>query len=298
MREGRHARRISARRAKLPPAPPPVLRLGSTPPTARDLYHALLTMRWHWFFVALAIAYFIFNGTFALLYLAAPGDIANAEEGSFADAFFFSVQTMATIGFGVMAPKTLYANVVVTVEALMGLAGFALATGVIFQRFARPTARVLFSRVAAVTRFEGVPTLMFRCANERRNIVLEAEVHVYLAREEVSAEGMQFRRTHDLKLARSRNPLFSLSWTVMHPIDTKSPLHGADAATLAAQDAAIVATLTGTDESLAQTILARHVYDAADILWGRRFVDVLSRTADGRRVIDYRRFHDTESDSG
>ncbi|HVM79493.1 MAG TPA: ion channel [Stellaceae bacterium] len=298
MRERRHAQRVRPPRAQPPPPLPPVLRLGGTPPTARDLYHALLTMRWHWFFVALAAAYFMFNSAFALLYLAAPGDIANAQEGSFADAFFFSVQTMATIGFGVMAPKTLYANIIVTIEALMGLAGFALATGVIFQRFSRPTARVLFSRVAVVTRFEGVPTLMFRCANERRNIMLEAEVHVYLAREEASAEGMQFRRTHDLKLARSRNPLFSLSWTVMHPIDAKSPLHGADAAALAAQESAIVVTLTGTDESLSQTILARHVYDAADILWGRRFADVLSRTDGGLRVIDYRRFHDTESDGG
>ncbi|HTS94368.1 MAG TPA: ion channel [Stellaceae bacterium] len=296
MTERRHARRVRRPRAKPPPAPPPILRLGGTRPTARDLYHALLTMPWHWFFVVLAVGYFIFNGFFALLYLAVPGDIANAKEGSFADAFFFSVQTMATIGFGVMAPTNLYANIVVAVEALMGLAGFALATGVIFQRFSRPTARVLFSSVATVTRYEGVPTLMFRCANERRSLILEAEVHVYLAREEVSPEGLQFRRTHDLKLARSRNPLFSLSWTVMHPIDAGSPLHGVNTEKLAAQDGALVVTLVGTDESLSQPIFARHSYSAADILWGRRFVDVLGRLEDGKRVVDYRRFHDTESD--
>ncbi|HYC13049.1 MAG TPA: ion channel [Stellaceae bacterium] len=296
MRERRQARRVRRPRSKPPPAPPPILRLGGTPPTARDLYHALLTMRWGWFFVALAAAFFIFNSVFALLYLAAPGGIANAKEGSFADAFFFSVQTMATIGFGVMAPTTLYANIVVAVEALMGLVGFALATGLIFQRFSRPTARVLFSNVAVVTRYEGVPTLMFRCANERRTLVLEAEVHVYLAREEVSPEGLQFRRTHDLPLARSRNPLFSLSWTVMHPIDAKSPLHGVNTETLTAQDAAIVVTLGGLDESLSQSIFARHIYAATDILWGRRFVDVLGSLEDGQRIVDYNRFHDTESD--
>ena len=298
MGEERHARRIRSPRGKSPPPPPPIRRLGSTAPRARDLYHALVTMRWRWFFLILAAAYLVFNATFALLYLAAPGGIGNAKEGAFADAFFFSVQTMATIGFGVMYPATFYSNAVVTVEALMGLAAFAFATGIIFQRFSLPRARVLFSRVAVVTRFDGIPTLMLRCANERRNFMLEAEVRVYLAREEMSAEGSQFRRTHNLALARSRNPLFSFSWTIMHPIDARSPLHGADAATLAAQDAAILVTLTGTDESLSQTILARNVYTAAEILWGRRFVDVLSRTEDGQRVIDYRRFHDTEDDGG
>ncbi|MGE5202031.1 MAG: ion channel [Acidobacteriota bacterium] len=282
-------------RHRRPPPPSAVLRLGGSRPTARDLYHRLLTMRWRWFFAAIALAYTVFNVVFALLYLAVPGSIGNAGVGSIADAFFFSVQTMATIGFGVMHPVGLYSNAIVTVEALMGLAGFALATGLIFQRFSRPTARVLFSRVAVVTPYDGIPTLMFRCANERGNQILEAEVHVYLAREETSAEGLTLRRSHDLKLSRARNPLFSFTWTVMHPIDAKSPLHGANAASLAAQDAAVVVTLTGIDESFSQTIFARYTYDSAEILWGRRFVDILSRMDDGQRVVDYRRFHDTEA---
>lgn len=283
------------RRRKPSPAPPAILRLGGSGRTARDLYHRLLIMRWRWFFAAIAAAYAVFNLVFALLYLAVPGSIGNAEVGSIADAFFFSVQTMATIGFGVMHPVGYYSNAIVAVEALMGLAGFALATGLIFQRFSRPTARVLFSRVAVVTPYDGIPTLMFRCANERGNQILEAKVHVYLAREETSAEGLTLRRSHDLRLSRSRNPLFSFTWTVMHPIDAKSPLHGANAASLAAQDAAVVVTLTGIDESFSQAIFARYSYDAAEILWGRRFVDILSRMDDGQRVVDYRRFHDTEA---
>lgn len=275
-----------------------ILRLGGRAVTGRDLYHLLLTVAWHWFFALLALAYLAFNAIFALLYLVQPGSIGGAPAGSFADAFFFSVQTMATIGFGVMHPATLYANLVVSVEALMGMAGFALAAGLIFARFSRPTARVLFSRVVVVTPHNGVPTLMFRCANERRNQILEAQVHVYFAREETSAEGLQLRRSHEIKLSRARNPLFSFTWTVMHPIDAESPLYGVDPDLLAGQDAAIVVTLTGTDESLFQSIFTRHTYRPDQILWGHRFVDILGRTDDGQRVVDYRRFHDTVAEPG
>jgi len=270
-----------------------VLRLGGRTLTGRDVYHLLLTTRWRWFFAWLAVAYLIFNSIFALLYLVQPGSIGTARSGTFADAFFFSVQTMATIGFGVMYPATLYANVVVTAEALLGMVAFALAAGLIFARFSRPTARVLFSRVAVVTPFNGVPTLMFRCANERQNQIFEAQVHVDLARQETSAEGMEIRRSHELKLARDRNPQFSFSWTVMHPIDQQSPLHGIDPDLLAGQDASIVVTLTGVDESLSQSVFVRATYRADEILWGRRFVDILSQTEDGQSVVDYTRFHDT-----
>lgn len=275
-----------------------VRRVGGGRVTPRDVYHLLLTMSWGWFFGVQAVAYLIFNAAFALLYLAAPGSVVNARPGSFADAFFFSVQTMATIGFGVMAPATIYANVVVAVEALMGMAGFAVAAGLIFARFSLPTARVLFSRVAVVTPFNGVPTLMFRCANERRNQIFEAQVHVDFAREEVSAEGMELRRSYELELARDRNPQFSLSWTVMHPIDTESPLYGIDPDLLAGQEASIVVTLTGIDETLSQAIFARTAYRADEILWGRKFVDILSETEDGQTLVDYRRFHDTMESAG
>jgi inward rectifier potassium channel len=287
----RGARRAEEARTRL-------VRVGARSLARRDTYHLLLTMSWSWFFGVQAIAYLVFNTLFALLYLAVPGSVANARPGSFADAFFFSVQTMATIGFGVMAPATLYANLVVTVEALLGMASFALAAGLIFARFSRPTARVLFSRVAVVTRFNGIATLMFRCANERRNQIFEAQVHVDFARQETSAEGLELRRSYELRLARDRNPQFSFSWTVMHPIDTSSPLYGIDPDLLASQDAAVVVTLTGTDETLSQPVFARTEYRADKILWGRQFVDVLTQAEDGRRLVDYRRFHDTVESAG
>ena len=275
-----------------------VRRVGSARLSGRDFYHQLLTMPWGWFFGVQAVAYLVFNACFALLYLAQPGSVVNAKPGSFADAFFFSVQTMATIGYGVMAPQTLYANILVTVEALMGMASFAVAAGLIFARFSRPTARVLFSRVAVVTSFNGVPTLMFRCANERRNQIFEAQVHVDFAREEISAEGWELRRSFELALARNRNPQFSLSWTVMHPIDAQSPLYGVDPDLLAGQEASIVVTLTGIDETISQTVFARTSYRADEIRWGQRFVDILSETETGTTLVDYRRFHDTVGSAG
>jgi len=275
-----------------------VRRVGARSITRRDVYHLLLTMPWRWFFGVQAFAYLIFNAVFALFYLAVPGSVANATPGSFTDAFFFSVQTMATIGYGVMAPATLYGNVMVTIEALLGFASFAVAAGLIFGRFSQPTARVLFSRVAVVTPFNGVPTLMFRCANERRNQIFEARVHVDFARQEVSAEGMELRRSYELDLARDRNPQFSLSWTVMHPIDVASPLYGIDPDLLAGQEASIVVTLTGIDETLSQTVFARTAYRADEILWGRKFVDILSETEEGETLVDYRRFHETAESTG
>jgi inward rectifier potassium channel len=270
-----------------------VRRVGAARITRLDAYHLLLTMAWRWFFGIQAVAYILFNAVFALLYLVVPGSIANAKPGSFTDAFFFSVQTMATIGFGVMAPATLYANVMVTIEALLGMASVAVAAGLIFARFSQPTARVLFSQVVVVTPYNGVPTLMFRCANERRNQIFEAQVHVDFARQETSAEGMELRRSYELSLARDRNPQFSLSWTVMHPIDAASPLYGIDPDLLAAQEASIVVTLTGIDETISQRVFARTAYRADEILWGRKFVDILSETEDGLTLVDYRRFHDT-----
>lgn len=258
-----------------------------------DLYHRLLRMRWSGFLAAGIALYLAANALFAGLYLLQPGAIAHARPGFFSDAFFFSVQTIATIGYGGMAPATLYANIVVTVESAFGLFFLALATGLVFARFSRPTARVLFSRVAVVGPHNGVPTLSLRLANERSNQILQAEVDVALLRDETTAEGETIRRFYDLTLARRRSPVFALTFSVMHAIDQASPLYGADPATLAADNAELVVTVTGLDETTAQPVHARTSYLAHEILWGHRFVDVLGHRRDGRRVIDYRRFHDT-----
>ena len=270
-----------------------VLAIGLPRPWFRDLYHFALRISWSRF-LGIGIALFAAaNAVFALIYLM-PGDaITNARPGSFADAFFFSIQTMATIGYGVMAPATFYANLIVTLETGFGLIFLAVATGLVFARFSRPTARVLFSRVAVIAPHNGVPTLSFRAANLRHNQILQAEVRVVLLRDEETREGERIRRFYDLKLARPRSPVFAMTFTVMHAIDDDSPLHGATAATLQAQNAELIVTATGIDEMMAQPVHVRTSYLPHEIRWGHRFVDLFGWTEDGRRVIDYRRFHDT-----
>jgi inward rectifier potassium channel len=257
-----------------------------------DLYHLLLTMSWPAFLGLIWVLYAISNAVFALAYLAGGNCIHNARPGSFQDAFFFSVQTMATIGYGAMYPSTAYANWVVTLEAMVGLLGVAMVTGLAFARFSRPTARVLFSRVAVIRPYHGVPTLMFRTANLRYNQILEAQMSVTLVRNEISPEGEFMRRFYDLNLVRNRTPVFALSWTVMHAIDETSPLYGATPELLAEQEIEIVVTMTGLDETVSQTVHARHSFIASEILWNMRFVDVFSRRADGPLSLDYSRFHD------
>ncbi len=266
--------------------------------TRTDPYHALLTAGWGVFFALLAAAYVVFNLVFAVLYRLQDGSIFNAKPGSFADAFFFSVQTMATLGYGDMHPATLYANLLVTAEVLLGLTGFALATGLVFARFSRPTARIMFSRYAAVTSHDGRRMLMFRAANQRRNRILEAQASLMLVQNEWTKEGAVMRRFYDLKLTRSHNPTFALTWTVMHPIDDASPLKGMTDESLKEREAEIVATLFGMDESFSQTVHARHGYSADHIRWGWRFADIIGRTPEGRLTVDYDKFHDMEKEGG
>lgn len=258
----------------------------------RDAYHWILTMNWFKFIGLTVICYVITNTMFAFLYMAGGDSIKNARPGSFLDAFAFSVQTMATIGYGAMYPQTDYANILVALEALVGLMGVAMGTGLMFARFSRPTARVIFSRVAVVTPFNDVPTLMFRVANERRNQILEAQLGVTLLRDEVTVEGEYTRRLYDLKLLRSQSRSFALTWTAMHQIDESSPLYRETLESMVQAQADIAVTLTGLDETVSQTVHARHYYLAEEILWDRRFVDIIGKKPDGRRMIDYTRFHD------
>lgn len=272
---------------------PPIRSIGARLALVEDFYHFILTRPW-WQFVGLLAAGFVaINTFFALLYLAAPGCIANARPGSFEDAFYFSVQSLATIGYGGMFPATRYGHVVVTVEAFLGILSVAVITGLTFAKFARPTARVLFSaRVAAPKRY-GVPHLMFRMANERHNLVVEAELTVIILVDERTPEGETLRRPIPLKLVRDRTQLLVLTWTAMHPIDADSPFHGEGALErLRAQKAEIYLSLKGQDETISQPIHARMRYQLDDIAWGHRFADVIAVEDDGRRVVDYRWFHD------
>jgi len=270
-------------------------RIGFEHKWHRDLYHRVLTCPW-WGFMLLVVAVFLaINAVFAVLYVVQPGAVTNARPGSLLDTFFFSVETFATIGYGVLAPATVYANVIMTSETILGIMSVALTTGMLFARVSRPTARVLFSRVAVLTPFNGTPTLMLRMGNKRSSQILQAVVSLTMVRNEVTLEGDRIRRFYDLALSRSRTPLFALSFLVMHPVDEDSPLHGCTSDSLAAIEAEILVTVAGLDEASGQMVHARYSYLPDDIRFGHRYVDVFVADADGRRILDYRLFHNVEA---
>lgn len=259
----------------------------------RDVYHFLLVQPWSVFFALLIALYLGLNLAFGFLYALQPGSVSEARPGVLSDAFFFSVETMATIGYGVMHPATLYGHILVTIEALLGVLLVPLATGLIIAKFTRPSARVLFSRNLVLNPFEGTPTLMFRAANIRANQILEARINLTVLRTLKSAEGHQMRRLLDLSLLRHTNPQFALTWTVMHPVDATSPLHGFTEAEWHDQELTIFAVITGIDATTSVTVHARHAYRGEDVLLGHEFEDILTAPGEGIVHIDYRRFHAT-----
>ncbi|MDY7004953.1 MAG: ion channel [Cyanobacteriota bacterium] len=261
-----------------------------------DFYHWLLQISWQKLWGIIISFYLIINIIFTFLYLASSNGIANAQPGSFSDAFSFSVQTMATIGYGAMYPTNTYTHILVTIEVFIGLIGMAMITGLMFARFSLPTARVLFSKVAIISPYNGIPTLMFRIANQRQNWIVETQVRVTLLMdEEVSAEGHSLRRFCDLKLVRSQTPMLALTWLVMHQIDENSPLYHCsenDFKNVNNQDMRFFIMLTGLDGTVSQTIHARHIYTLDQIMWHQRFVDIMFTSADGKNYVDYSHFHD------
>lgn len=253
-----------------------------------SLYHSLLTISWLRFNALVAAAYLAVNALFACAYLlCGPGALAGAESGSFAEAFFFSVHTLATIGYGSISPRTLPANLVVTAEALAGMLGFALATGLLFARFSRPQARILFSRQAVIAPYREISGFMFRIANQARNELTGLEATVLLTL--LHGDG---RRFLPLKLERATVMFFPLHWVVVHPIDESSPLHGMTERTLAGLDAEVLILLTALDDTFSQTVHARSSYKSAEIVWGARFADMFAVDEDGILTADLRRIHD------
>jgi inward rectifier potassium channel len=263
----------------------------STP--LRDFYHGLLRLPWSVTIAAIAGIFLAGNAVFALGFLI-TGGVANARPGSFADAFFFSAQTMGTIGYGAMYPQSTAANALVVAEAIVGLTLTALATGLVFSKFSRSTARVAFSREACIAPINGVPTLMFRMSNQRGNQIVDAQVRVVLSRTERTAEGTTFYRMYDLVLTRERIPSLSRSWTVFHTIVPGSPLHQLTPARAAEQGVELGATVVGLDDISMQTVHANHRYYGRSIAWGARHADVLSEDAAGDLVLDLNKFHDIE----
>jgi len=278
---------IIERRGDLPP-----IIVGRDRSPFTDLYHRVLALPLAGVLALMGATFLALNLIFAALYLIDPHGVAALEPGDFASAFFFSVETFGTIGYGHWYPQSLAANLLMTVETFVGLVYVAVTTGLVFARVSRPVSRVTFSRLAVIHDFEGTSTLMFRAANQRANHILEAEVMVSLARDVETAEGVPYRRFEELKVARSRSPLFALTWTIRHPIDARSPLKGATPDSLLAQHAEIIVVLSGTDDRYAQRVHARHSYTAEEVVWDKRLADILSFGENGRRTVDYGRFHD------
>jgi inward rectifier potassium channel len=273
---------------------PKVRAVGAHTAPWEDVFHTVLTMPWWQFFVGTGGLFVVMNLLFAGLYNLDPACIGNVpKEGStFEHLFYFSVQTMATIGYGGMLPVTRYGHLLVVLEAIWGTLTTAIITGLTFAKFARPTARVLFAERLVVTTRDGVPHLMMRMANWRRNQVVEARLKVMLLRAHRTREGDLMRIPMELPLVRDSTQLFWLTWTAMHRIDEKSPLYGPNALEmLRAEDAQLFLSFQGLDATMGQTIHAGTRYTLDDIHWNARYKDVLTTKGDDRE-IDYRHFHD------
>lgn len=270
-----------------------MVRLGAPHRGWHDVYYGFLVLPWGAFLASLAGLYFLLNLGYAVLFALHPDSVSGARSGSLLDAFFFSVETMSTVGFGEMYPATPYGHVVVTIDVVTGVLLVPLATGLMIAKFTLPATRVMFSRNAVVSRFDGVPMLMFRVANIRANQIIEARMKLTLLRDSETAEGYRYRRMLDLPLVRDTSPFFALSWTVMHPIDEASPFNGMGPDDCRAEATQLVAVLTGIDGTTSSTVYARHGYTSAEILFDRAFEDVVDVNEDGTVKIDFRRFHAT-----
>jgi inward rectifier potassium channel len=259
----------------------------------RDFYHALLRRSWWVTFAAIAVAFLVANLIFAAVY-GVVGGVAHAAPSSLWDAYIFSVQTMGTIGYGAMYPESHAANIVVVAESVTSLILTALATGMVFAKFSRSTSRVQFSRTAPIAPMNGVPTLALRMGNQRGNQIVDVRIDVVLVRTERTTEGKGFFRMLDLKLTRQHALSLSRSWTVLHEIDSSSPLFGQNPDSLQRTEAELQVMVVGLDDVTMQTVHAQHRYFTRDIVWGARHADIISESPDGNLLLDLRKFHDTD----
>jgi inward rectifier potassium channel len=267
--------------------------VGAPRERLRDYYHLFLRWGWGRALASVVVGFLSLNVVFACLY-DIIGGISNARIGSFSDAFFFSVQTMATIGYGDMHPATTVAHIVVVAEAVVGLLVTAIVTGLVFAKFSVSTSRIVFSRHATISPMNGLPTLMFRLGNERSNSIVEAQLRVTLMRSEHTKEGVLYYRMYELKLLRDRSQAFSRSWSALHVIDEESPLYGETPESLHAKEIELVCGVIGTDDTSLQAVHAQHTYLDTDIVFGARHADILTENEDGSITLDLHRFHDIQ----
>jgi inward rectifier potassium channel len=285
-----HIQRLRARRIRI--GSREIVTQGIPPEVFQDLYHYFMTVTWPQLFATVGAFFLLFDLIFGFLYHLVPDCIANLNPPGFLGDFFFSVETLATVGYGDMHPQSLYGHFIAMCEIFTGLMLLALITGLMFARFSRPKARFMFARSAVVRLIDGKPTLMFRTANARQNVVQEAFAQLRLLRDETTAEGYKIRRIRDLPLVRSRHPVFALGWTLMHVIDETSPLWAMKAGSLSEET--FILTVSGTDETTGQVLMARAEYPASAVRWNTAFRDILSADEHGTLYIDYRGFDDIE----
>ena len=261
----------------------------------RDTYHFLMENSWPTLIGFLAFIYLVLNLIFAILFMLG-GNCLGESDGSFSDSFYFSVQTLATIGFGHLYPKNGYANFIVTIEAFVGTLGTAVMTGLIFAKFSIPKAKVLFSKHVTITTHNGKKALKLRLANNRGNQLVEGRITVSVLMNETNSEGEFLRRIRDLQLDRNTTPVFVLSWLITHIIDESSPLYDLSADQFDKNDLQIIVSFVGLDDTSGQTMHARHLYRHRDVAWNARLADFFGTDSDGRRYLDYSKFHQIEPD--
>jgi inward rectifier potassium channel len=260
-----------------------------------DPYHLALTVGWPTFVAGVFALYGLITSVFAALYLAQPGCVSGAHPGSISDSIFFSIETLATVGYGEMAPASVYGHLVSSAEIITGMAFLAIMTGLIFVRFSKAKAKILFADVAVITRHNGRPTLMFRVANARTVVMTGLHVDANVLVSETTAEGQRYRRLLELPLARSSIPLFPMVLTLTHEVDEHSPLAGMDERGLADSDLTIILSLEARDPQLAATVYDMKAYFARDIRWGMRFIDAVTQQ-NGRITADLRSLSLVEPD--
>jgi inward rectifier potassium channel len=282
-------------------AKPQLLRLGSREVIAEglrlsfwaDISHRCMTASWPSFIGGAALVFVVFNAVFACFYWIGDQPISNVPGGAYIDYLYFSIETLSTAGYGDMHPQTHYGHFISAAELFTGIFSMSLMTGLVFARFSRPNARLLFADNPVITSHEGETTLMVRLVNERHNIIGNATAKVWLLRNEVSLEGRSFRRFYQLPLVRNEHPVLALSWTLYHVLAEDSPLYGLTAEDLEASGASLMVVVSGYDAVAAQIVYARQSYDHSDILFGKRYADIIAITDDGRIRLDYGRFHET-----
>jgi inward rectifier potassium channel len=258
-----------------------------------DISHRCMTASWPAFIGGAALVFVAFNAVFAFFYWIGNQPISNVPGGAYIDYLYFSIETLSTAGYGDMHPDTHYGHFIATIELFTGIFSMSLMTGLIFARFSRPNARLLFAESPVIFNHDGKPTLMLRLANERHNIISNATAKLWLFKNIVSKEGERLRRFHELQLTQNQNPGLALSWTLYHVLDEKSPLYGLNSDDLAASKISLAVVVSGYDVVAAQTVHAQKIYENSEIRFGHRYVDILSTSDDGRLRVDYGRFHET-----